>query len=182
MRVLVTGGTGKVGQALIKRLVRNAWDVRVIGLDESFEMAGVDYRFCDMLNYQDLQEQVQDCQRVIHLAAFASPTSVPGPELYKVNTIGTYNVFEAAAQAGIRQIVQASSINAFGCFWGNTDISPQYLPLDEAHPTFSTDPLFFFQKYCRIYWGFLLAAGRHCQPGLSLSRGLVAESLAGPQL
>ena len=52
--------------------------------------------------------------------------------------------------------MQASSINAFGCFWGNTDITPRYLPIDEAHPTYTTDPYSFsktvIEEIGDYYW------------------------------
>ena len=143
MHVLITGGTGRVGRAVTERFVRHGWDVRVIGIEPEFEFARADYAVCDIMNYDALREQMQGCQAVVHLAAIASPTSALGHELFQINVAGAFNVFEAAAAEGIRRIVQASSINAFGCFWGNTDISPQYFPIDEEHPTFTTDPYSF---------------------------------------
>jgi nucleoside-diphosphate-sugar epimerase len=158
MRVLVTGGTGTVGPAVVERLVRHGWEVRVIGLGPQTRpaIAGVEYQLCDITNYAELREQMRGCQLVIHLAAIASPTRLAGPELFQINVAGTYNVFEAAVAEGVRRIVQASSINAFGCFWGNVELSPQYLPIDEAHPTYTTDPYSFskslIEEIGAYYW------------------------------
>ncbi|MEM7034343.1 MAG: NAD(P)-dependent oxidoreductase [Chloroflexota bacterium] len=156
MKVLITGGTGNVGRAVTARLVTKGWDVHVIGLDESFSYPGATYTICDILNFADLQQQMQGCSAIVHLAAISHPMSMAGQDLFHINVSGTYNVFEAAAAKGIKRVVQASSINAFGCFWGNTDIRPQYLPIDEAHPTFTTDPYSFSKQIVEeigdYYW------------------------------
>ncbi len=140
MHVLVTGGTGLVGKAVIERLVAHGWDVRVIGLEPEFSAAGVEYRCCDILDFAAVREQVRGCQSIIHLAAIPNPRQSPGHAVFEVNTAGTFNVFEAAAAEGIRRVVQASSINAIGCAWGTVDIAPRYLPIDEQHPAYTTDP------------------------------------------
>jgi nucleoside-diphosphate-sugar epimerase len=143
MRVLVTGGTGAVGKATVERLVGHGWEVRVIGRRAGFEIPGAEYRVCDITHYEAVRDQMRGFDTVVHLAAVPNPRVVPGPELFRINAVGTFNIYEAAAAEGIRKLVQASSINAFGCFWGNTDITPQYLPIDEAHPTHTTDPYSF---------------------------------------
>ncbi len=156
MKVFVTGGTGVVGKAVTERLVRQGWDVRVIGIESEVEIPGAEYIECDILDYDALHQAMDGCQAVVHLAAIPNPMFVPGHRIFAVNAAGTFNVFEAAASQGINRIVQASSINALGCFWGNTDISPRYLPIDEAHPTYTTDPYSFSKEVVEeigaYYW------------------------------
>jgi nucleoside-diphosphate-sugar epimerase len=67
------------------------------------------------------------------------------PEMFRVNALGTMNVFRAAADLGIERVVCASSINALGYNFGIKFLPEQlqYFPLDEAHPTFTTDPYSF---------------------------------------
>ena len=82
---------------------------------------------------------------VVHLAAYRHPSMAPNPEMFRVNALGTMNVFRAAADAGIKRVVCASSINALGYNFG-IKFPPgqlQYFPIDEAHPTFTTDPYSF---------------------------------------
>lgn len=146
MKILITGGTGLVGTAVTARLIDRGWDVRVIGLDSAYEITGGEYVECDIMDYEQLRAQMRGCGAVIHLAAFAGPTLAPGHDLFRVNVAGTFNVFEAAASEGIRRVVQASSINAFGCAWGVTDFAPHYFPIDEAHPSFTTDPYSFSKQ------------------------------------
>jgi len=121
------------------------------------KVPGAEYAACDVTCFDDLCEQVAGCDAVVHLAAIPAPTSAPGHEVVRVNVLGTFHVFEAAAKAGIRRIVQASSINAFGCWWGVVDLSHlQYFPIDEDHPTFTTDPYSFskglIEDVGRYYW------------------------------
>ena len=100
MRVLITGGTGSVGQAATERLVRDGWDVRVVGRRSGIEVPGAEYAVCDVTCFDDLCEKTAGCDAVVHLAAIASPGGAPGPEVIRVNVLGTFNVFEAAAKAG----------------------------------------------------------------------------------
>jgi NAD(P)-dependent dehydrogenase (short-subunit alcohol dehydrogenase family) len=146
MRVLITGGTGDIGTALSKRLLDKGWGVHVIDQKKDANLSGVSYSQCDITDFEALTKQMQGCDAVIHLAAIRSPDMAPGPEVFRVNVAGTFNVFEAAAQTGIKRVVQASSINALGCAWSVEDIKPEYFPVDEAHPTFTTDPYSFSKK------------------------------------
>lgn len=140
MKVLITGGAGLIGKATTERFVSKGWDVRVIGLETAPELPGAEFVTCDITDYDALRQQMQGCQAVVHLAAIRGPQLAAGHTLFQVNVAGTFNVFEAAAAEGIRRVVQASSINAFGCAYSLVDIAPQYLPIDEDHPTYTTDP------------------------------------------
>lgn len=143
MRILVTGGTGAVGKAAVARLVAGGHEVVVVGRRPGLEVPGATYAVCDVTCYERLCEVMGGCDAVVHLAAVAWPGAAPAHELFRVNVQGTFHVFEAAAQAGIRRVVQASSINALGCYWGIAPFTPRYFPVDEEHPTFTTDPYSF---------------------------------------
>jgi nucleoside-diphosphate-sugar epimerase len=139
MRVLVTGGTGSVGTAVVKRLVQNGWDLHVISAEPKADVPGAEFVSCDITDFRTLREQMRGCEAVVHLAAIPSPRQVPASEMFHINVSGTFNVFEAAAAQGIKKIIQASSINAFGCAWGIQDMQIDYLPIDEAHRRNTTD-------------------------------------------
>ena len=139
MRILITGGTGLVGQPIARKCVENGWDTRVIGLESQCHIPGVDYAQCDILDADALAEHVAGRDAIVHLAAIASTLPQPNPVVFQVNVAGTFNVFEAAAKAGVKRIAQASSINALGGYWGCDDRRYDYFPLDEAHPTHTTD-------------------------------------------
>lgn len=156
MKVLITGGNGAVGKAVVERLAARGWEALVIGRTKDVVIPNATYESCDITNYADLREKVRGCDSIVHLAAIPNPMKTPGPDLFHINVMGTYNIYEAAADEGITHLVQASSINSFGCFWGNVDIAPQYLPVDEAHPTYTTDPYSFSKNVIEsigdYYW------------------------------
>jgi nucleoside-diphosphate-sugar epimerase len=139
MRILLTGGSGSVGQAVVERLVAGGHTVLVIGRRADVALAGAEYRQCDVNDYARLREVVRGCEAVVHLAAIPNPGQATPEEVFRVNTQGTFNVFQAAAEEGIRRVVQASSINAAGQFYGVRPAPLQYLPLDEDHPVSGSD-------------------------------------------
>jgi nucleoside-diphosphate-sugar epimerase len=155
MKILVTGGTGDVGRATVARLVRNGHSVRVIGrraygdLDPELlgaSLAGAEYVQCDANDYAALRAQVRGMEGVIHLAAVRQPMAAPSQELFRVNCAGTYNVYQAAAEEGIRKLSCASSINALGFNFGIVPFEIQYFPIDEAHPSYTTDAYSFSKQ------------------------------------
>ena len=139
MRVLITGGAGLVGAPISQRFVSLGWDVRVIGIESECALGGVHYVQCDIRDVGALAEQVAGCDAVVHLAAIPSTRTHANETLFDINVAGTYNVFEAASRAGVKRIVQASSINAIGGYWGNDDRQYAYFPFDEDLPLYTTD-------------------------------------------
>ena len=156
MKVLITGSVGLIGRATANRLLESGWEVREIDIVSEPEGVGTDYHICDIMDFDAILELVKGCDAVVHMAALRAPTLGTGPQVYSINTVGTFNVFEAAAQAGIKRVVQASSINAIGCFWSIGGFHPHYLPIDEAHPTHTTDPYSFSKQQIEdmgeYYW------------------------------
>ncbi len=159
MNVLVTGGTGEVGQATVRRLTANGHYVRVIGRRAGMSVPGADlrrieYRPCDINDFDRLLEQMDGMDAVVHLAAIRHPSLASGPEIFRVNCSGTYNVYQAAVQAGIRRVVSASSINALGYFMGVQPFRLRYFPIDELHPTQTTDPYSFSKQIIEEIAGY----------------------------
>jgi len=143
MKVLVTGAAGDIGKAVSQRLIEQGWDLQLIDLADSLEDSvpfASEYARRDIMDFDALKTQMQGCDAVVHLAAIRAPNLAPAPEVFRVNVAGTFNVYEAAAQLGIKRVVQASSINAIGCGWSIDEIHPQYFPIDEEHPRVTNDP------------------------------------------
>jgi hypothetical protein len=154
MRVLITGAAGLIGRAITTRLLENGYEVRLIDL--AADPGLPNYTVCDIMDFEAVRAQAHDCDAVVHMAALRSPFYAPGPEVYRINVLGTFNVFEAAAKEGIRRVVQASSINAIGCAWNIGDFTPSYLPVDEDHPSETNDPYSFSKEQIEsigaYYW------------------------------
>lgn len=146
MKVLVTGGAGLIGRAAAVQLLAHGHEVHLIDIIPEIDEAHAPYAMCDIMDFNTIREQMQGCDAVVHMAALRSPLNGPGHDVYSINTVGTFNVFEAAAQLGIRRVVQASSINAIGCAWNVGDFTPQYFPVDENHPRITSDPYSFSKQ------------------------------------
>src|SRR5690242_7334654 len=105
MKILVTGGVGRVGGPVVARLARHGHQVTV--LDRKATDENPDVRCVDITDFAALCEQAQGHEAIIHLAALPSPSMAPPPETFRINSTGTFNVFEAAAVTGIRRVVCA---------------------------------------------------------------------------
>jgi nucleoside-diphosphate-sugar epimerase len=139
-KVLVTGSNGLIGKVLVRYLQERSYDVRAVDLRNESDLPDVDYRSCDIRDFESVRPHVRGCDLVVHLAALPSPIFDTGPATFHINTTGTYNVFEAAAQEGIKRVVQASSMNAMGCTWSLGDFVPDCFPVDEGQTVFTSDP------------------------------------------
>jgi nucleoside-diphosphate-sugar epimerase len=130
-RVLVTGGAGRLGRYVVAEL---AGHCRVGVLDRA---AGADIAV-DVLDLAAVARAMPGHDAVVHLAAIDVSIPAPPERIFDVNVRGTWNVLEAARQAGVRRVVVASSVAATGIDVPGT--APLYLPIDEAHPLRPTHP------------------------------------------
>jgi NAD(P)-dependent dehydrogenase (short-subunit alcohol dehydrogenase family) len=146
MRILLTGATGSVGREVVKLLVAGGHEVRVLGRRAELVLPGAEYQACDITDFTSLKEHMRGTDGVIHLAALATPLHGPDEEVFRINCDGSFNVYQAAAELGIRRVVSASSINAFGYHYGIRSFPIRYLPIDEEHPTFTTDSYSFSKQ------------------------------------
>jgi nucleoside-diphosphate-sugar epimerase len=191
MLIAVTGGTGRVGRAVIAAAL--AAGDRVVSLDRAEpDLAnlpeGVEYRQVDTTDHGDLVAGIRGADALIHLAAYPSPRGHPDHVVHNNNVVSSYNALSAAVELGIRRICQASSINATGAAysrWPRYD----YLPLDERHPTYAEDPYSLSKWMCeeqgdcfaRLHRELSIASMRF--HGVVESREVAIERLgAGPAL
>jgi nucleoside-diphosphate-sugar epimerase len=140
MRLAITGGSGRVGVATVAQARRHGHDVVV--LDQSEPPASiadvVAYQGCDMLDFDAVKAGFAGCDAVIHLAAIPSPREGRNHWVHQNNVVGSYNALLAAAELGIKRVVQASSVNAIGASYSRAP-HYDYFPVDEHHPTYNED-------------------------------------------
>ena len=139
-RVLVTGSNGLVGRAVVERLLTDGHDVRGADLQDESVTSDIDYQVCDVRRFADVLGALRSCDAVVHLAALPSPRFADSSTTFEINSMGTFNVFEAAAQLGLPRVTQASSVNAMGFTWNIGDFVPDRLPIDETQTVGVTDP------------------------------------------
>ena len=104
MKILVTGAAGRVGSAVVKGL-KDRYSLR--GFDRVPTPELEDAVVGDITDFDGVLIATQDMEAVIHLAGNPS-SGAPWEEILPNNFIGTYNVFEAARQNGVRRIAFAS--------------------------------------------------------------------------
>lgn len=153
MRVLFTGGSGKAGRHAVAYLLEKGH--QVLNVDRvALEYPGVDNRIADITdagqmfdvmasyaNYDELEPGtgVPHFDAVVHFAAIPRLLMTSDNECYRVNTMGTYNVIDAAVKFGIKKIIFASSETTYGICFADGERKPDYLPIDEDHPVVPED-------------------------------------------
>jgi len=126
-RVLVTGGCGYIGSALVPQLQRADATEQVVVFDSLARGSpanlvdadfddGVAFRQGDVRNYGEVESAMRKTDAVIHLAAItgAASTHDRREETFAVNRDGTRNVLDAAEKLGVDTVTFASSCNNYG--------------------------------------------------------------------
>jgi nucleoside-diphosphate-sugar epimerase len=153
MRLLFTGGSGKAGKHCIDYLRDQGHTILNVDLID-LGHDSVQTRLADITdagqifdvmssyaNYHelDLGQGVPKFDAVIHFAAIPRLMMTSDNECYRVNTLGTYNVLDAAIKFGIPKVIFASSETTYGVCFADGEVKPDYLPIDENHPTIPQD-------------------------------------------
>ena len=140
MQIAITGGSGRVGQAVVALAVAHGHTI--VNIDRAPpaqpSAPGVRFAQADITDFDALQAAMHGCDALVHLAAIPQPGLTSDHELHNHNVVGSYNALLGAAQLGIRRICQASSVNAIGHAFSRTP-RYDYFPIDEAHPSYTED-------------------------------------------
>jgi nucleoside-diphosphate-sugar epimerase len=143
--IVVTGGSGKAGRAVIRELLAHGFDVLNVDLQPPAEA------LCHFMkvDLNDMGQTVDALKRatgtverrrpfeqadaVVHLAGIPAPGLAPDATTFQNNLMTTYNVFSAATLLRCRRVVWASSETLFGL--PLTREAPAFAPMTEDHPT-----------------------------------------------
>lgn len=136
-RVVVTGGSGKLGRAVVEHLAAHGYDV--VNVDTALPPDGQPAVFSrvDLTDLGQVTEALtgiddryDGVDAVVHLAAVPAPGLRPSGVTFANNVVATHHVFSAARRAGIRNVVWASSETVLGLPF---DTPPPYVPVDEEY-------------------------------------------------
>ena len=131
MRVVVTGGSGKAGRALVADLAEHGYDVVDVDIAAS-RHPDAPTLIADLTDLGQAYDVLEGADAVAHLAAIPAPNVLPDGETFRINTTSTYNVFTAATKLGLSRVVWASSETLIGIPFDRE--RPRYAPIDEEHP------------------------------------------------
>jgi nucleoside-diphosphate-sugar epimerase len=140
MKVVVTGGSGRLGRYVTRELAPNH---EVTVFDRVAPEDGtLRFHAGDILSIEDCRRAFAGSEAVVHLAAIPHPMSDPAETVFRINTMGTFNVHQAACEAGMRKVVHASTNSIYGFHFRKDGAVPfpDYLPIDEDHPQRPADP------------------------------------------
>jgi len=140
MRIVVTGGSGKVGRAVVRGLLEH--DHEVLNVDRAAPdpaagAAAAPFLRADLTDFGQTLEALSGAelmfgtQAVVHLAAIPSPVHATPDVVFSTNMRSTHTVFSAAARLGLERVVWASSETTLGTPFATP---PDYTPVDELHP------------------------------------------------
>ncbi|WP_295121455.1 NAD(P)-dependent oxidoreductase [uncultured Leifsonia sp.] len=135
MDIAVTGGSGKLGRTVVREL--RAAGHTVVNLDATGER-GAGFVRVDLTDFGQTLDAIlgvndlhDGFDAIVHLAAIPAPGILSDVATFHNNIRVTYNVFQAARRAGIRNVVYASSETVLGLPF---DVPPPYIPVDEDYP------------------------------------------------
>ncbi len=123
-KVLITGGSGVLGQALSNEMIK---DYDVLLLDTVKPKNGFPWVKADMRRYEEVKKATEGCNMVMHVGAIHPWKKYADEEYLDINIKGTWNVLSAAQESGIKKVVYTSSIWARG----HLPNTPDFFPIDE---------------------------------------------------
>ena len=142
--VLVTGGAGLIGSHIVDRLIdQGAREIRVLdnlvrgnrrNLVSALARRPITFIQGDVRDYPTVKKAVTGCDYVFHQAAIRITLCAERPrECMEVLVNGTFNIFEAAVETGVKKVVYASSASVYG--------AADVFPTDERHHPFNNRTL-----------------------------------------
>jgi nucleoside-diphosphate-sugar epimerase len=155
MRVVVTGGSGRLGQYVVRELFTHAHGVLSLDVIKPRECL-CSTQVVDLQKFDAMVSHMKGADAVVHLARIRFPYTETGfdpqkqrwnfsdpaddADRFQQNVAVTNNVLAAAEACGVRRIVCGSSLAIYGLYYPTNPLLPDYLPVDEEHPRRPQDP------------------------------------------
>ena len=118
MNIFLTGGSGFIGNALLRKLIQSGEHVHLLlrpkAAEQQLHYQNITVFKGDILDTENIEQAMQGCDRVYHLAAMAKNWSFNPYDFELVNVNGTANVLRIAGQLGIKKVVFTSTSMIFG--------------------------------------------------------------------
>jgi len=156
---VVTGGSGFIGSAIVRRLLlEGARKVVVIdnlltGRESNLEevRGAIDFERADIRNYDEIAPIIRGAAVVFHEAAIPSvPRSIDDPvPSHEINIHGTFNVLRAAHEGGAGRVVYAASSSAYG----DTEVLPKVETMNPQPKSPYALQKLVGEYYCNIFSG-----------------------------
>src|SRR4051794_26108554 len=130
MRVMVTGGSGRAGQHVVRNLAEAGHDVVNLDLAQLPDLPG-EYCRVDLTNAGEVYDAFFQFrpEGVCHLAANPAPSGQARIDVFDNNVRSAFNMLQAAGDLGVRRVIYASSEMATGLL--TDDVAPSRIPFDE---------------------------------------------------
>ena len=148
-KIVLTGAAGRLGSYL--REPMTGWADELVSTDIVDDIGklypGETYIKGDLANLDDMLRVLDGAEMVVHMGAYADEG--PFEKLLGPNFVGSYNIWEAAHQHGLRRVIYGSSIHAVGMYPKN-----EFISVDAAHrpDTFYGLAKCFTEDLGSLYW------------------------------
>lgn len=139
MRVLLTGGCGDLGQVLTPILVGKNQQVRLLDLRAPAVKLDGEYIHGSVLERDKLSDWFSDCDVIVHIAAWhgihEAKKEKDAYEFFDLNIRGTFEVFQAAVEAGVSRVVfiSSTSVDEPNTVYGHSKIIAEQTATFYAH-------------------------------------------------
>lgn len=131
-KIVVTGGSGTAGRAVVADLLEHGYDVLNIDREPPPERISP-FLEVDLLDQGQVFEALWRAEGVVHMGAIPAPGIVTDERTFRNNNDSTFNIFNAAMKLGLQRVVWASSMRVIGVPYPD-GLMPHYFPVDEEHP------------------------------------------------
>ena len=133
MRIVVTGGSGLAGFAVVRHLLECGHVV--VSLDRvPLPEPITEYRFVDCEDLGQVYGVCDGADAIVHLAAIPRPINHTPEQVFRTNVMATFNVLEVAVTLGISRVVYISSVSVLGLPFSYAPVTLEYFPINEDHP------------------------------------------------